>query len=449
MNLLKFYLGLWSGKLASALLGKKDDRPGLLARKFDIDFMAHAAKPEQVLLVTGTNGKSSITNMINDMYLKLGKKTACNSQGMNTFAGQSLVMLKSNNIFNRPKVDIIVMEADELHADETFPQLEPTHLIISNLGRDSMYKNANPEIPYRSLQKALKQLADTVLFLNGDDPLSCFISETHKRIFYGVDDLGLKPRKSISDDFSICPKCGHQPVYKYRNYRHIGSFECLECGLKSPDKDYLCTDVTSDSIKVKEKDGSYVYPLISDTIYNIYNETAIIAYFREMGYEHETIRELLKDIHLPDIREEQLNINGIEVIRRAMKGQNASAAGSVLQSLVAEDGIKEVILMEDEMPDETTLETICWIWDTDFEYLKDDKIAKIIVSGRRHFDHNVRLLTAGIDKDKMVHFEDDEEIISHLETAGIDKIYILYDVEALSRSKNVLKAVKEYLENHS
>ena len=129
-----------------------------------------------------------------------------------------------------------------------------------------------------------------------------------------------------------------------------------------------------------------------------------------------------------------------------MKGQNASAAGSVLQSLIGEEGNKLVILMEDEMPDETTLETICWIWDTDFEYLKDDKIRKIIVSGRRHFDHNVRLLTAGIERSRMVHFEDDREIVNNLDVKGIDKIYILYDVEAFSRSKLVLKEVKEYLE---
>ncbi len=446
MNSLSFYLGLCSGKLASFLLGKDDDRPGLLARKFDIDFMAHAGKPQHVLLVTGTNGKSSITNMINDMYQDLCVKTSCNANGKNTFAGQSLVLLKANSLFNKPCVDMIVMEADELHADETFPQITPTHLISSNLGRDSMYKNANPEIPCRSLKKALDKLKDTVLFLNGDDPLSCFISDQHKRIYYGVADLGLKSLPSISNDYSICARCGHQPIYKYRNYRHIGAFECPNCGLKAPEKDYLCTDVNDATITVKEKAGSFVYPKISDTVYNIYNQTAIIAYFREMGYEATKIAELLKKIRLPEFREEQLTVNGIEVIRRAMKGQNASAAGSVLQSLIGEEGNKLVILMEDEMPDETTLETICWIWDTDFEYLKDDKIRKIIVSGRRHFDHNVRLLTAGIERSRMVHFEDDREIVNNLDVKGIDKIYILYDVEAFSRSKLVLKEVNEYLE---
>ena len=449
MNSIKFWLGLWSGKAAVTFLAlkgnKNDDRPGILARRFDEFFLEHANKPEHVLLISGTNGKSSVTNIINSMYRKLGIQTACNDSGRNTYAGESWTLLNANNIFNRPIVDAIIMEADELNADVTFPQIRPTHLLITNLGRDSMFKNANPEIPYSRLSKAIEKLPDTKLILNGNDPLSCFLGENNKRAYYGVADLNDERDDIPNSDFSVCPVCGAVPVYEYRNYRHIGRFHCPKCGLKSPEIDYLCVSYDDRNMIVKEKDGEYSYPLVSGTIYNIYNETGIIAYFRELNYAPEKIAELLKDVRLPQIREEISTVNNIEVIRRAMKGQNAYAASSVLQALVKAKGNKEIVMMLDEIPDETGLETICWIWDTSFEYLKDESIRKIIVSGKRHLDHKVRLLVAGIDENKLVTVENDDEIYQHLIRDSVDKIYILYDVMALSRSRKVTQKIMEDL----
>lgn len=449
MKSIKYYLGLWAGKLAiTAFTIKGDpncDRPGILARRFDEDFMADADKPQLVLLVSGTNGKSSVTNMINSMYQKDGVKTACNEAGNNTFAGEAWTLLKANSIFGKANVDAIIMEADELFSRITFPQIKPDCLIITNLGRDSMFKNGNPEIPYASLKDAIRKLPDTKLFLNADDPLSCFIGENNKRIYYGVADISSKGSKTGSGDFTVCPKCAGIVKYKFINYRHIGQFCCPDCGLSSPEPDYLCTGYDENAMKVKEKDGEYAYPTISDTIYNIYNETAIIAYFRTMGYKPEKISELLKDIKLPKIREEILEADGIKIIRRAMKGQNAYAASTVLEALSETDGSKEVILMLDEIPDETGLETICWIWDTNFELLNDPGIKKIIVSGKRHLDHKVRLLQAGIDPKKLVNVENDDEIYPHL-IKDVDSIFVLYDIMALKRSKavaeNIIKELK-------
>ena len=450
MKSINYYLGLWAGKLAIKVFtlqgNPNNDRPGILARRFDENFIADADKPEHVLLISGTNGKSSITNIINSMYRKAGLKTACNEAGNNTFAGEAWTMLKANSYLGKPNVDAIVMEADELFARITFPQIEPDCMIITNLGRDSMFKNGNPEIPYNSLQDAIRKLPKTKLILNADDPLSCFLGEGNERIYYGVADLGKKETVNINSDFSVCPKCAGIPIYEYRNYRHIGRFHCPDCGLRSPDPDYLCTGYDDKKMSVKEKDGEYEYPIISDTIYNIYNQTAIIAYFRQMGYSPLQIAELLKGIKLPQIREEIHEVDGIRIIRRAMKGQNAYAASTVLEALKKSAGEKEVVLMLDEIPDESGMETICWIWDTNFELLNDPKIRKIIIAGKRHLDHKVRLLYAGIDRNKMVDVEDDKDIYPHL-IKDVDKIFVLYDVMALSRSRIVTDRIIEILRN--
>ena len=449
MNIILFYLGLWSSKLAKAYFtlkgNKNDDRPGILARKFDINFMKKASKPEEVLLITGTNGKSSTTNLINDMYLQLNKKVSCNTSGNNTYAGEAWTLLSANNIFNKPIVDAIIMEADELHSDDTFPQICPTNVIVTNLGRDSMFKNGNPEIPFNSLNKAFDSLKNTTLFLNSDDPLSCFLGKDNKKIYFGVNSLVSNNTSYISDDFLVCPNCNHKVDYEYRNYRHIGRFVCPHCGLKSPKPDYLCTNINNNTLTVKENNDEYNYPLISNAIYQVYNQVAIIAYFRHMGYKPELISTLFTKVKLPQIREEMVSINDIKVFRRALKGQNASAASTVLQSLVKEVGTKQIILMLDEIPDESTIETISWIWDSDYEFLNNDSIKRIIISGKRHLDHKVRLLCANINPNIIFNVEDDNELYDYL-IKDVDSIYILYDIMALIRSKNVLNKLKEKLQ---
>ena len=444
MKGLKFYLGLISGKLAIAYFSlkndKNNDRPGILARKFDEDFMAKASKPEEVLLISGTNGKSSTTNVINSMYKLLNKKTSCNEAGNNTFAGESWTLLNANSYFNKPIVDVIVMEADELYSRITFPQIEPTSLIITNLGKDSMFKNANPEVAYASLDEALSKLNNCTVFLNGDDPLSCFLGKDNKKIYYGLANLNNNQSKQISLDFNVCPNCNSVVEYEYRNYRHIGRFKCPKCGLKSPDIDYLCTSINENSITIKEKDNEYEYPIISNTIYNIYNQTAIIAYFRHLGYKPETIANLLSKVKLPEIREEIHQVDNTKIIRRAMKGQNASAASTILQTITSSNTSKELVLMLDEIPEETTLETIAWIWDSDFEYLNDSNIKRIIVSGKRHLDHKVRLLAAGVNPDILFTIENDEDLYQYL-IKDVEEIYVLYDIMALRRSKKVMENI--------
>lgn len=451
MKGLRFYLGLVSGKLAAAYFAfrgnKNDDRPGILARRFDEDFMKKASKPDEVLLISGTNGKSSVTNLINSAYKLLGKKTACNESGNNTFAGEAWTLLKANSYFNKPVVDVIVMEADELYSKITFPAIEPTDLIITNLGRDSMFKNGNPEIAYNSLNKAIEKLPDTKLFLNGDDPLTCFLGENNKKVYYGVADIAGDNLKHISDDFMICPNCKHKVVYQYRNYRHIGRFNCPHCNLQSPDIDYLCISVDDKYMTIRHLNDEYRFPLISSTIYNIYNQVALIAYFMEKGYKAELVADILSKIRLPKIREEIHKVDGIEIITRAMKGQNAYAASTIIQSLLNDDSNKQIILMLDEIPDETGLETISWIWDSDYELFNDKTVKRIIVSGKRYLDHKLRLLTAGVDSSIVFAKENDEDLYQHLKYDDIDKIYILYDIMALKRSKivmnNIINALKD------
>ena len=68
--MLKFIIAFFAGKAAKILLkilGKRATHfPGKLALKICPDFLRYIGKPKNIICVTGTNGKTSTCNMIED-----------------------------------------------------------------------------------------------------------------------------------------------------------------------------------------------------------------------------------------------------------------------------------------------------------------------------------------------------------------------------------------------
>ncbi|MBQ4254263.1 MAG: DUF1727 domain-containing protein [Erysipelotrichaceae bacterium] len=446
---IRYILGLWACKIFTLIFeiggNRRNEKPGSLALHLDPQFLEDVPKAKSILAITGTNGKTTTTSVISQMLKANDEKFSSNNWGPNRNQAYAWALADAVSFFNKPIADKTVLEMDELSINIILPQIKPNYLLLTNIGRDSMYDNGNPEIIIHSLTKAIEASPDLCLFLNGDDPLSCFIAPDNRRVYFGVADMKLDVPQSITNDFGVCPNCGAIPEYTYRNYRHIGQFHCPKCGLSSPKRDFVCTRYDSKTMSVREKDEEYTYPVISDTIYNIYNQTAIVAYFRTLGYAPERIAQLFTAVSLPKIREDHQKVGNIEVIRRNLKGQNASAAGSTLVSVIKDKSAKEIVMIPDELRDETGIETSGWIWDSDFQLLDDPTIKRIIVSGRRYLDHRVRLLCAGIDRDKLITFDDDERIASCLLTEGIERIYILYDTDGFSRGKKAMDDIVSYL----
>ena len=98
------------------------------------------------------------------------------------------------------------------------------------------------------MESGINSIKDVTLILNGDDPISFDISPEKKRVYYGVCDMGYPQNTYGINEFTICPKCGSEPEYIYRNYRHIGRFKCPKCGYGSPEIDYLVTEVRDNDI---------------------------------------------------------------------------------------------------------------------------------------------------------------------------------------------------------
>ena len=87
-------------------------------------------------------------------------------------------------------------------------------------------------------------------------------------------------------------------------------------------------------------------------------------------------------------------------------------------------------------------ETIAWIYDTDYEYLNRPEIQKIVVAGARYLDHRLRLLLAGVPAEKLVCVRQESDAAQYVDLTGIEEIYVLHDVNAISRGRQVRDQIK-------
>ncbi len=450
MRKIRFFIALWAGKLLLFVFKRigreRDDKPGMASMRLCEDFLAQVAKPKLTIAVTGTNGKTSISSMVAEMLRKQGKTVSYNDWGANHHAGQARCILDAVSIFNRPIKHACVIESDELISPINIPRIKPHYMIVNNVARDSMLRNANPEYIAGQLRKACEGSPDTIVIVNADDPLCCFIGENNRRVYFGADDLETRPFENIAKDFTSCPDCGAPVKYNYRNYRHIGHFTCSDCGVSTPARDYFAKNISADgkSFTVAEKEGAFEYSLVSRGVHNVYNTTAIIALMRDIGNSPEEIARLLSVTKLPQFRETRHSVDGVEVICRVAKGQNATSVSTIFEHLAKDESKKELIILLDEIfENPKKQETIAWIYDTDYEFLNNENIRKIVIGGPRCKDHYLRLLLAGLPEEKICCVKDIFETAKLVNHKGVDKIFVLHDVNSVSRGHAVRDAVIE------
>lgn len=448
----RFYLGLWAGKFylfISKIFGQsRDDKAGLLAYRFDPNFLEHLNKPKLVVGVTGTNGKSTVSSLINDMFKLEGKKTAYNDWYANNLAGHARCILDAVTIFNRPRRDVAVLEMDELTLGDTLPNAGVDYLVMTNISRDSIRRNAYPSYIASKIKEALDMSPKTKVIFNADDPIATTMDIKNECIYYSLEKTKDSIVKYNADDFPVCPKCYEKIEYEYQHYRHIGKFYCPNCGFKANKSDYIGKNInTKDmTIEVSYKNKKAKYSLISPSIFNVLNELSVISLFKELGVDDKTLDEYLSKVKIPISREDNVNVNGIDICLQIAKGQNVSATSTVFEYVSTMKEDIELVLILNEVqcvPDQT--ETITWLYETDFEFLNRPNIKKIIVGSYLGLDYKAAMLMAGIPEEKIVIADDEMDTVNYVTFDGFDKIVILYEVEFISGSKKVRDAIVEKL----
>ena len=449
----RFYTAMFLAKCANKTLKllrrNASYFPGNLALKICPNFLEQIDKPEIIIGVTGTNGKTTVSNMINDILEDNGYKVINNRYGSNMNTGIAASFVDNNTILGKNKNDIAVFEMDERSTIHIFKYITPTYLICNNISRDSLKRNAHTAFIAGIIDKAIPE--DTTVITNGDDPICVNLASKNKKIYYGIDRLDTDTDKceNIVRDMVLCPKCGTKLEYEYYRYHHVGKMHCPNCDFKTPNKDYEITNIDFNNKEVLVKDNSkkseYKYKMVADGIINIYNMLSAITALKQIGISDEKINESLKKTKIVDTRFMVNEAGEKKIVLHLAKGQNPIACSRAFDYVRKQPENKTIIMLLDDLHEKN--EVITWFYDADYEFLNGENVEQIIVSGRRAKDTVVRLLMAGVPKEKI--FSDRyeaESVRKYFNPRNIDSVYILYDLYSIKERDAVNAEVKRILE---
>ena len=443
---IRFYISVLGAKIMIKLmrLMKRNatNLPGEIMLIFYPDLLKHFDMPENVIAVTGTNGKTTVSNMIGNILKANGYDIINNSFGGNVDTGIASLLLDNCTLSGGFKKDTAVLEVDERSAARVLPYVKPDWLVCTNLQRDSMKRNAHTEFIFNILNSNIPE--KTKLILNGDDLISSRLAEKKPRTYFGIDRLENEnpTLDNLICDIVNCPVCGNKLEFAFRHYNHIGRAKC-SCGFSSPDIDFDVKASENNEAVIMHNGKEERYKLPNNRITDLYNTVAAVTFSRTFGLSYEQVAKAMSEVKVVKSRYDSFNAGGKEVLVSLAKGQNPVACSGVCDFIRRESGNKAVIMiLEDLYDSKRTSENIAWIYETDFEFLKGDDIKQIIVGGKRADDYMVRLLIAGIDKDKIVCCRNETDPPSPPKPELFDKLIIMYDlfnVESLNSIKEQLK----------
>lgn len=448
MKNLRYFFALFLAKLSKPILKitghNGTDFPGALALKICPNFLQYIPKPNLIIGVTGTNGKTTCSNLLRDALNKLGNNVLNNSEGSNTVTGISTSFINNISIFGLLKHDTAVLELDERSARLIFPHINLDILLVTNLSRDSIMRNGHPEFISYILERYMPK--ETKLILNADDLISSNLSPVNPRIYYGIDSLPKDKTKctNLIDDMQICPICHSKLTYEYNRYSNIGKAHCTSCDYKSPKYDYTGSNYDFDAkiFKVSYGDESQSFNMLNEGVFNLYNELSVITLLHELGYNFQNISDALSSIEIVKSRLDKILIGNIFFQSMLCKDRNAYAVSRVLEYISQQDGDKEILIYCNNFADaKSWSENTCWLYDCDFELLADERIKKIVVCHDRRYDYKLRLLDAGIDESCIACVENPLDGVDELQFFEGDNIYLLYGTDPLTPAPAVRKKI--------
>lgn len=457
MSKLRFYFALWAAKMSVIALKvcKKNGTnfPGKLAVRLCPDFLKYIGKPEKIIAVTGTNGKTTTSNMVCDMMELSGEKIIHNRMGSNIISGISTTLINGAGLFGKCKYKTGVFEVDERYSVKIYPYFKPDYLLVTNLSRDSLNRNAHPEFICDLLTGCIPET--THLVLNGDDLLSANVAPSNTRAYYALCPLDTDVTDCINiiDDMRICPECGGKMVFDYRRYHSVGKAHCDRCDFESPKAKYYAESVDFDRMEMVVTDGERheIFRLMSDSIFNVYNQVSVIGLFREIGMSLDAIKATMEKMKIVESRYDEEKVGDIRLISQMAKDKNAYSTSRAFDYVTSKPGRKEIIMMISGYMIETnvTNRTISWVYDCDFEFLNSPDITKIVCTGELCLDFKLRLLWAGVPEEKLLCVVNEDEAPALLDYNPGEIVYLIHGGDPMEPVYKVYNQIKNEAEKRT
>lgn len=411
MGRVRFYTALILARLAYLairLLNKSSGTSfvGMLTLKICPNFLSYCRKyvrPGNAITVTGTNGKTTTSGLLAHILECDGQNVIHNTKGANMLTGVANVFALGIKPFK--KYDYAVIESDEAYLTKLYDYFDADCLLVTNLFRDQLDRYGELATTAGFIKNAIEKNPSLLLLLNADDPLVTNLGD--KAFYYGFDEVEIcsDVHKSVSNaptEVFNCI-CGKPLSYTKQFFAQQGHYYCEHCGYKRPKLDYkgavkIYSDYSELTVTDVEKDKTYTFRVNQVGLYNAYNALSAVSYALFMNIDESVIKEALMSYKSIFGRAERRVINGHDTLIQLIK--NPTGASEVLKTVDLESNI--VIAINDNYADGRD---ISWLWDSDFEQLKDAK-RLVITSGIRAKDMALRLKYAGIPQEKIIIEED-------------------------------------------
>lgn len=382
MNPILIALGKTIKKVSKCLNRSGSTWPGHLVLTINSNFIQSILRknPElKVILIAGTNGKTTTTKALFHILKKHTIPSIHNDSGANLLNGFASLLINESSFQGNINAKALLFEVDENSLPLILKEIKnPSAVVLLNLFRDQLDRYGEVNITSEKWHEALKKLpASTSVIANADDPQIAFITKNIKAqtVYYSVnDDLKRDIETSHAADSIVCPQCRHSLKFSTVAYSHIGNYQCPSCKFANPQ--------------------SFVIDVITSLkgVFNTYNLTAaILASHIAFNINAKEAASSIEDLKPAFGRQEDIVIDNKKIL--LLLSKNPTGFNESLKVVLDNNYTSLLLLLNDRIPDG---KDISWIWDVDFEMLRDKGIT-IYVGGDRAYDLANRLSYESID----------------------------------------------------
>ncbi|MDR7543427.1 MAG: MurT ligase domain-containing protein [Armatimonadota bacterium] len=384
------------GRLAMAV------SPGLVGRLV-------ARLPRGVLLVSGTNGKTTTARLLGGILGAAGLVSIHNRAGANLLSGIASALVERSTLGGRPRADVGLFEVDEFTLPAAVAAARPSVVVLLNLFRDQLDRYGEIDIIAERWRRALGALPpDAVVVYNADDPMVAEVGSSHggRTLVFGLEEAPEHGHDAHTlehaADARYCYRCGRLYEYTLVTLGHMGHYRCPQCGTTRPAPQVRASRIRlrgadGARLTVSAEGGSFDVDTVLPGLYNVYDVTAAAAAALAAGVSPPTIVRGITATAPAFGRGERVAIAGREIL--FLLAKNPAGFNEVLRTvLLAEAAPVVLIAINDLIADGRD---ISWLWDVDFEVLRD-RARAVVVTGQRAEDMALRLKYAGVPADRCV-----------------------------------------------
>lgn len=337
--------------------------PGLVVERIDPNFIKDtlALLPRGIVVISGTNGKTTTTKMVVELLESQGLRVFTNRTGSNFTRGVAAALLGEIDIHGKLSADIAVLELDEAHAVHFVKSIPPKYSLILNVMRDQLDRFGEIDTTTRLLQTIASATTDAVVLNREDHRIASLTLSTQSTHFFGLDPSLLATFPSDDN---------------------------LHGGLKvtsSETADVILTNFDGKSATFRLGGQDITTKLKLNGIYNVYNAAAALALVRTIisDADDKKLVTALSQVTPAFGRGETIEIDGQPVELVLVKNPSGFRLG--LQSFEPE-GYITMIAINDNYADGRDMS---WLWDVSFESLQKTTVHTI--AGIRAYDMALRL----------------------------------------------------------